>query len=586
MLTLIASIENADQLEPLPNIDFNIYTGNALIGLLKVEEAEYNQLDLSEKPYHEIVAEKDHLIRTYRETSLDSKNLQNLRNNIESHRTEANTTLNKVLLSQAYKGSVGRSTHSEQTTIEDIKALKPFHWGYEFDKVLNENGGFDVIITTPPWEIIRPQNLQQNLFLQLAKQYKYQTSDVDRKRVVSYLNSYKLFIEQSYNLLRPGGQCGLIIPSGIYSDLSAKQLRELLFEKTRITGLFSFENRKSILKGVHRDFKFVLLTFEKGKRTERFPATFNRYDVEELEYFPEEGSVAISVNLIRRLSPASLSIAEFKNETDIRISEKMLRFPLLGEKIDRTWNVEFTRGVMIATHRNLLHSTPEPELLPLYEGKMIHQFTHTFAPPRYWVNKRETFIRSPIERNLNYREYCLGCRSITSSTNERTLIAAILPPNVVIGDTMYITRNNLDAQELLFLTAILNSFLVDFFLRLQASRQIATFNLYQLPIPRLTKEDMLFFPIVERSARLTCITDAFKDLWNRALPDSWSPTAAATTFGERTRLRAELDGLIAHLYNVTEEELAYVLKTFPLVAEPVKLAVRNAYRDVERGLVK
>jgi hypothetical protein len=29
-----------------------------------------------------------------------------------------------------------------------------------------------------------------------------------------------------------------------------------------------------------------------------------------------------------------------------------------------------------------------------------------------------------------------------------------------------------------------------------------------------------------------------------------------------------------------------ILATFPLVAEPVKVAVLNAYRDVERGLVK
>jgi hypothetical protein len=44
--------------------------------------------------------------------------------------------------------------------------------------------------------------------------------------------------------------------------------------------------------------------------------------------------------------------------------------------------------------------------------------------------------------------------------------------------------------------------------------------------------------------------------------------------------------LVAHLYGLTEEEFAYILKTFPLVPEPVKVAAQNAYRDVERGLVK
>ena len=51
-------------------------------------------------------------------------------------------------------------------------------------------------------------------------------------------------------------------------------------------------------------------------------------------------------------------------------------------------------------------------------------------------------------------------------------------------------------------------------------------------------------------------------------------------------MRAELDGLIAHLYSLTEAEFAHILDTFPLVAEPIKIAALNAYRDVERGLVK
>ncbi len=41
-------------------------------------------------------------------------------------------------------------------SIADIEALKPFHWGYEFDEILHQRGGFDAIITNPPWEIFKP----------------------------------------------------------------------------------------------------------------------------------------------------------------------------------------------------------------------------------------------------------------------------------------------------------------------------------------------------------------------------------------------------------------------------------------------
>ena len=83
---------------------------------------------------------------------------------------------------------------------------------------------------------------------------------VNSKKTGSDVNLYKLFIEMSFNLLKDNGECGILIPSGIYTDLGAKGLRDLLFNETKITGLFCFENRKTIFEGVHRSFKFVVLT--------------------------------------------------------------------------------------------------------------------------------------------------------------------------------------------------------------------------------------------------------------------------------------------------------------------------------------
>ncbi len=42
---------------------------------------------------------------------------------------------------------------------------------------------------------------------------------------------------------------------------------------------------------------------------------------------------------------------------------------------------------------------------------------------------------------------------------------------------------------------------------------------------------------------------------------------------------AELDGLVAHLYGLTEEELSYILTTFPIVPQPVKDSALEAYRN-------
>jgi hypothetical protein len=62
-------------------------------------------------------------------------------------------------------------------------------------------------------------------------------------------------------------------------------------------------------------------------------------------------------------------------------------------------------------------------------------------------------------------------------------------------------------------------------------------------------------------------------------------TYGTTDPAERGKLRAELDGLVAHLYGLSEAEFVHILGTFPIVPDPVKIAAHNAYRDVARGLV-
>src|SRR5205807_1217575 len=118
----------------------------------------------------------------------------------------------------------------------------------------------------------------------------------------------------------------------------------------------------------------------------------------------------------------------------------------------------------------------------------------------------------------------------------------------------------LTKQQQLFLCSVWNSFTVDWLLRMKVTTTINFFYIYQLPIPRLTEQDIVFRMIVERAAKLICTTPEFQELWASVTPGiPWSTNAVVIDQSDRARLRAELDGLIAHVYGLTKEEFIYIL---------------------------
>jgi hypothetical protein len=275
---------------------------------------------------------------------------------------------------------------------------------------------------------------------------------------------------------------------------------------------------------------------------------------------------------------------------DVQIAQKMLRFPLLGEQIAGVWNLKLTREFDMTNDSGLFKTEPAKGRLPLYEGKMIHQYDAHFAEPRYWVDEiegRKAVLGRGVKdtgQQVDYQQYRLCHRAIASNTNNRTMIASMMPQNVFYGHSINAIVGPMPYGEQLYEIALLNSFSIDYLLRQSVTANLTMFFIYQLPIPRLTTHDPAFAPLVKRAARLICTTPEFDALAKEV--GLGSHTSGASDHSERAKLRAEIDGLVAHLYGLTEDEFVHVLNAFPLVVEPVKEAARNAYRDVARGLVK
>ncbi len=713
-LSLVASAEKRSELEPLPNIEFNLIPGNSLIGLLHVDSTKFDSkgsvgvspasfsksgrdahapkrlqqarislayeealgftTETTHAPttketqqahvaikqaakYDELLRKKNERIDLYKKSTSLFKDLAALKRDIDALKTEARAILDQLLLDQfqalgiqyeqatwdAAKKKEGKP-EKRPLKLTDIEALQPFHWAYEFDEIIVNRGGFDAIITNPPWEVLKPQAkeffndyaphlmvnntnikvfekeqaklLQEpeireawlsylstfphvSNYFRSSSQFPNQSCVVAGKKTGTDINLYKLFTEHCVSLLINAGRCGIIVPTSLYSDLGATALREMLFSQNRISAIFGISNEKFLFEGVHHSFKICIASFQKGGNSDHFNAAFRINPREavgamDLDAFfhSSHQHVILSVDDVRRLSPDSLSLIEFRNAMDFEIVSKASKHPRLAEDAEPSWNIRLQSEFHMTNDSHLFNVTQEPEFRPLYEGKMVHHFDHRFADARYWVNPAEGRA-AVLGRNkdsgqpLDFQAYRLGIRKIARTSDIRTLIGTIIPPNFH-GESFQTVRTYDEKGErkvgnnmLLYLCAVWSTMTVDYLLRMRVSSNVNFFYMNQLPIPRLTATDADFRPLVERAARLVGTTAEFDDL----LAEVFGKNATHQTHGvtdpqTRLTLRAQIDALVARLYDLTIPEFQHILTTFPLVDESVKSQTLNTYRDL------
>jgi len=490
----------------------------------------------------------------------------------------------------------------------------PFMFERRFPTVYEE-GGFDVVVTNPPWEKWKPNSQEffephysgfKSLPTQEAKKviqsllskrpllrkqwndynahyealsalfrdkknFEFQSAEVMGKNVSGDLDLYKLFIEKSYQLLKDEGVAGIVVPSGVYTDLGAKGLRTMLFDRCKIESIYGFENRQpGLFPDVHKSYKPTLLTFKKGKKSTSFSCGFFLHTHADLEKAISNPTI-LDVAFIKKANPISWNITEIKSPLDYSIVKKMLKYPHLMDKVDGAWNIR-TQSAFHMTNDSHLFKNKNSGGLPLLEGKNIHQYTKEWkeAPtPRYYIDEKDVYANLKSE-NIYHNEYFIGFRDVARSTDHRTLVAAIIPPGYICGNTINIIRTTSN-KSLCYLCGVLDSFVLDYLVRQKVSAHVNMFYFLELPVPRLN-EGELFNSIVKKVVQLTAVTNEFKSLKNEA-----GMVSPVTDDQDREVVKAKIDALVAKLYGITEVELRHILSQFPIVDDKIKERVMQEY---------
>ena len=172
--------------------------------------------------------------------------------------------------------------------------------------------------------------------------------------------TYQLFLEQSLVLLKNKGRCGLIVPSGIYSDAWSRPLRTALLERCRWEWLFGIDNRDKVFP-IDSRFKFNPVIVEKGGSTAAIRTAFMRRNVDDWAR-AEDLATSYTLAQVRQFSPKSHAVLEIQSPRDMEILEKIYaNAVLLGDDGPEGWGIKYNLEFMMNTDAHLFPPRPQWE---------------------------------------------------------------------------------------------------------------------------------------------------------------------------------------------------------------------------------
>jgi hypothetical protein len=224
----------------------------------------------------------------------------------------------------------------------------------------------------------------------------------------------------------------------------------------------------------------------------------------------------------------------------VRLLGQLLSFPRLG---GAHWHLRFGRELNATEDRALLRSGPIPDGgLAVVDGKHLQAFSVCPPDTASWVSVVDAARALPDQR---WRQWRLAYRDVSSATNMRSLIAALLPPACVSTHTLFCLRTRLGLPTQLYLCGMLNSLVADWFVRRYLGGHVTTSLIASLPVPKVAATHPLRRRLVRLTARLM-----------RAADDE--------------RAQGELQAAAATLYALGQESRATVAADFPRLSPVVR----------------
>jgi hypothetical protein len=352
----------------------------------------------------------------------------------------------------------------EKVVSELVAKNRFFHWHIEFSEIF-KNGGFDVVLGNPPWEVLQvreveyfssripsiaclPASERKLAILSLQSENpgawkKFQdflrSSDAQiccikstgRFNLVTSgkLNSYSLFAELFLNLFSLTGRAGFIVQSGIITDQPNRKYLNSILDANQLVSAYDMVNLEGIFPGVHRTHPhFCLMTLAGPSHEREASVSFHNTNTEHLR--DKRRVFVLKVDDIKLVNPNTQTYPIFRSNVDAELTKKIYqKFPVLINETSlddgNTWNAKIiqnifshssdnslfqSRAVLLSMNcvqeKNSFTSKTGGKWLPLYEAKMVGMYDHrlgSFAERGDVRGNRVLPSTSPQQyKDLNY----------------------------------------------------------------------------------------------------------------------------------------------------------------------------------------
>ena len=476
--------------EPLPNLDFKIAIGDSLLGPNPTGESQ-SVLGYDGEEVGRLASMQSDFFN-----ATDGRRKDQLRDSI------------KVGLHHL-REHLGLMGTPEEAVEWRVDFARPF-----------SQGGFDVLVGNPPYAQIK------------KGVYSKQEFPYSEGRDRGKQNLYKLFVERSYQLCKPGGIATMIVASTLMCDLSSAATRELLMEQTRLCHIIEFPKDAatpslqvfaSVTQGTCI-YQFLKLSpaddpllISIGNDSESIQDPFMTPIG-----FPSIKALYPNTLCFPLISGSSLGVLErFANDKSVR--------PL------NDYIASISQGDLnVSTHKE--HYSTTPTSVHMLRGRHIARYAVHYLAANEFCD--EDFRTDYVERN-RHRSYLLS-QQVTGTTDRRRLhfgLAVDPPVDYLCGHSVNKT-NLLDESLGRAFLGILNSRLLDWVFRATSSNNnVQGYELEQLPIHDLAERDR------------TQLENMVEQILAAKEPDPDADTSA---------LEAEIDRIVYDLYGLTEEEIAAV----------------------------